>query len=141
MDAYVASELTKQQNITYMEGVDRLYCPDLYCNKKAPLGTLPTCDTCSEWSCPDHAPECCKAEGAIQLVRYEMRDAGVAIIATTPQTLLAELCRLDIADLLTFVSCKHYNAAVDEFDTDDALCAQWVRLRRDMFYRMRSGAQ
>jgi len=120
---------------------DGLFCPDLYCDKTAPIGPTATCGECGEWSCPDHAHECCKEESAIQLMRYEMRDAGVAITATTPHQLLVELDGLDIAGLLKFVSSQYYNTIVDEFGACDELYSQWAMLRRTMFSRMRSGAQ
>jgi hypothetical protein len=116
-----------------------LFCPDLYCDRTAPGGTPATCSECHEWSCPDHAPECCGGEGAIQRVRYEMRDAQIPLTATTPQALLTELGRLDTASLLVFVASDNYADVIDVFRASERLHNRWVRLRRTLFSRMRSG--
>jgi len=130
--------MEKQAQIDHVEGTDMLYCPDLYCNKKAPVGTPPTCDKCGEWSCPNHAPECCEKGGAIQQVRWELLDNGFPISATTPHELLEELVVMELDCLLAFLESQYYNAVVDAFDMYDELGARWDMLRRTIFPSMRN---
>ena len=79
------------------------------------------------------------AGGPIELLRQDMAQVGIHLSATTARELLTELEPMSTDGILQFMASAHYTDILDLFSAHHDLLDKWVRLRRTLFSRMRSG--